>query len=164
MVIALCGYMGSGKSTLGKLLAKRLAFDFVDLDEYIEDKENLSIPQIFANSGEEYFRECESKALGNFVKADKTILSLGGGVPISVKNKELLKNMFVVYIDSPFEDCYNRIATTDRPIVKQKTKAELNEHYNARIVHYQKVANLTVYGNDFEKMTEQIVQFVKEKI
>ena len=72
--------------------------------------------------------------------------------------------MFVVYIDSSFEDCYKRIKTTDRPIVKQKNKSELEKHYNDRVIHYKKVANLIVYGNNLKKMTEQIVQFVKEKI
>lgn len=164
MVIALCGYMGSGKSTLGKMLAKKLAFDFVDLDDYIEKKENMSIPQIFADYGEAYFRQCEYSALASFLSADSTVLSLGGGVPIADENKKLLKGMFVVYIDSSFEDCYKRIKTTDRPIVKQKNKSELEEHYNDRVAHYKKVANLTVYGNNLKKMTEQIVRFVKEKI
>ena len=90
MVIALCGYMGSGKSTLGKMLAKKLAFDFVDLDGYIEEKENMSIPQIFANYGEAYFRQCEYSALASFLNANNTVLSLGGGVQIADENKKLL--------------------------------------------------------------------------
>lgn len=164
MVIALCGYMGSGKSTLGKMLAKKLDFDFVDLDDYIEKTENISIPQIFEKYGEAYFRQCEYLALASFLNTDNMVLSLGGGVPIADDNKKLLKGMLVVYIDSAFEDCYKRIKTTDRPIVKQKNKSELEKHYNDRVIHYKKVANLTVYGNDLKKMTEQIVQFVKEKI
>ena len=146
------------------MLAKKLAFDFVDLDDYIEKKENMSIPQIFAEFGETYFRQCEYSALTSFLSADNTVLSLGGGVPIADENKKLLKGMFVVYIDSSFEDCYKRIKTTDRPIVKQKNKSELEEHYNNRVAHYKQVANLTVYGNNLKKMTEQIVQSVKEKI
>ena len=164
MVIALCGYMGSGKTSLGKILAKKLNFEFFDTDDYIEQTQNKSIPQIFDSYGEKYFRELEYTAIKHFEKENNIILSLGGGLPIQDKNKEVLKNMFVVYIDSPFEHCYDRIKETDRPIVKQKTKLQLNSHYNDRIAHYKQVADFVVNGDDLEKMAEQIAKSVKEKI
>lgn len=164
MVIALCGYMGSGKTTLGKILAKKLNVTFADTDDYIEKIENKSIPQIFNQDGEEYFREAEFKAINHFAVMDKMILSLGGGLPVSDKNKSVLKKMFVIYIDSPFEDCYKRICDTDRPIVAQKSKEELQKHYEERVPHYKAVADYIATGEDLEKMAEQIVLFVKEKI
>lgn len=164
MVIALCGYMGCGKTSLGKILADKLNFDFFDTDDYIEQTEKKTIPQIFDMFGEKYFRELEYKAVKHFENENNIVLSLGGGLPIENKNKEVLKNMFVVYIDSPFENCYERIKTTDRPIVRQKTKLQLNGHYNDRIAHYKQVADFIVNENDLEKMAEQIIKFVKEKI
>lgn len=164
MVIALCGYMGAGKTTLGKILAKKLGFDFVDTDEYIEKIENKNIPQIFDDNGEEYFRELEHKAITHFATADKIVLALGGGLPIEDKNKEILKKMFVVYIKSDFENCYNRILNSDRPIVKKNTKSQLKEHYNNRIPHYEKVADLVVASDDIQKIAERIEKFVKEEV
>lgn len=164
MIIALCGYMGSGKTTLGKLLAQELNFQFCDTDDYIENTQNMTIPYIFEKYGEKYFRDLEFEALCYFKDKSNIILSLGGGLPIADKNKALLNEMFVVYIDSPFEDCYNRIALSNRPIVKQKSKEQLKEHFDSRISHYKKVANLICEGNDLQKMKEQIAKFVKEKI
>ena len=164
MVIALCGYMGSGKTTLGKVLAKKLSCDFADTDDYIESTHNQSIPEIFKLHGEEYFRELEYNAIKHFANSNKIVLSLGGGLPIKDKNKEVLKKMFVVYIKSDFENCYSRIKNPDRPIVKNNTKSQLNEHYNNRIPHYEKVADLVVDGEDIEEMAEQVEKFVKEKI
>ena len=164
MVIALCGYMGSGKTTLGKVLAKKLSCDFADTDDYIESTHNQSIPEIFKLHGEEYFRELEYNAIKHFANSNKIVLSLGGGLPIKDKNKEVLKKMFVVYIKSDFENCYSRIKNSDRPIVKNNTKSQLNEHYNNRIPHYEQVADLVVDGEDIEEMAEQVEKFVKEKI
>ncbi len=164
MIIALCGYMGAGKTTLGKMLAEKLNYSFLDTDEYIESKEKRQISEIFEKYGESYFRELEYKAVSEISLMDKIILSLGGGLPINDKNKQVLKKMFVVYIDSSFEDCYNRIASTDRPIVRAKSKEQLKEHYNSRIPHYMAVANIVCEGNDLEKMAEQIAKSVKEKI
>ena len=82
MVIALCGYMGSGKTTLGKVLAKKLSFEFADTDDYIESTQNQSIPEIFSLQGEEYFRELEYNAINHFANSDKIVLSLGWGMPI----------------------------------------------------------------------------------
>ena len=164
MIIALCGYMGSGKTTLGKMLAKELNFEFCDTDDYIENTQNMTIPQIFGKYGEQYFRDLEFEALVHFKDKSNIVLSLGGGLPIADKNKTVLKEMFVVYIDSPFEDCYSRIALSNRPIVKQKSKEQLKVHYESRISHYKKVANLICEGNDLQKMKEQIAKFVKEKI
>lgn len=162
MVIALCGYMGCGKSSLGKILAQNLSFEFCDVDDYIEQTQKLTIPQIFACYGEEYFRHLEYLAICELVKEDNTVISLGGGLPIADKNKQVLKNAFVVYIDATFEDCYKRIEKTDRPIVKQKTKEQLNIIYNDRIAHYKKVANFIVKGDDLQKMSSDIEKYLKE--
>ena len=82
MKIVLIGYMASGKSTIGKILAKELNLSFIDLDHYISDREQMSIPEIFNQKGEIYFRKIETKCLLEVLeKEQEFILSLGGGTP-----------------------------------------------------------------------------------
>ena len=82
MRIALVGYMGSGKTTVGKLLAHTLGFRFVDLDEWIERSEGCSIRELFETKGEAYFRLCESRALQEqLITDDSVVLATGGGTP-----------------------------------------------------------------------------------
>lgn len=89
--ISLIGYMGSGKTTLGKLLAKELALPFYDLDDEIEKKENLSIPEIFFQKGELYFRKIEKKVLENLLELPENfVISTGGGTPAYYDNMQLL--------------------------------------------------------------------------
>lgn len=164
MIIALCGFMGSGKTTLGKILSEKLGWRFCDTDEYIEKMEGKSIPNIFAQYGEEYFRELEHKAIKELSMGDKIVLSLGGGLPISHKNKVVLKNLCVIYLDSSFESCYERIKNTDRPIVRQKTKEQLKKLFEDRKLHYKEVSKFVVASDNVKEMAEQIFEFVKEEL
>lgn len=129
MLIALCGYMGCGKSTVGKLLAEKIGYDFLDTDLYIEENQGKSIPEIFANIGEDGFRKIETQAINNTLELKNTVISLGGGAVLKNENKQLLKNAFVIFLNSSFEDCYTRICNSTRPIVKAKTKEQLQEHF-----------------------------------
>jgi len=91
MIIVLIGYMGSGKSTLGKELATALKYSFLDLDDYISDKEKRSISEIFKTKGEIYFRKKETEYLNEVINSSENIvLALGGGTPCYGKNMELL--------------------------------------------------------------------------
>ena len=81
MIICLLGYMGSGKSTLGKKLAKKMDLEFIDLDKYIELNEGKTITDIFSESGEAIFRKIEKESLSVCLKKEKVLLSLGGGTP-----------------------------------------------------------------------------------
>ena len=93
MILVLIGYMASGKSTLGKKLAKKLNYDFIDLDDFIENKENMSVSDIFKSKGEIYFRKQESVYLKKILqKKNNIILSLGGGTPCFGNNMELILN------------------------------------------------------------------------
>ena len=86
--IFLIGYMGSGKTSMGKLLATQLSYDFVDLDAYIETKYHKTVSQIFAEMGESKFREIERKCLRLVGEFEKTIISTGGGSPCYFDNME----------------------------------------------------------------------------
>lgn len=99
--IILIGFMGSGKSTLGRLIADSLDMTFIDTDEYIEDKEGMSISKIFELKGEKYFREVETKYIKEISEFGNTVVSTGGGVANSPTNMNFLKKKGLVF----FLDC-----------------------------------------------------------
>ena len=102
-VIYLLGFMGSGKSTVGQLLAKALGWPFIDLDTVIEAGQGLSIREIFDNSGEPFFRQVERAALSEAVKAEPAVIALGGGTFAQPPNVELIRDAggATVWLDCP---------------------------------------------------------------
>lgn len=131
--IFLCGFMGCGKSTVGKILGKKMNVQCVDLDKYIEDKEGMTIPEIFEKKGEPYFRSAETKALSEFADLGG-IVATGGGTLLSEENGKVAKESgMVVYIDTFFNVCYERIKDDpNRPIAFNSTKEQLKERYDYR--------------------------------
>ena len=99
-IIVFMGYMGSGKTKLGKMVSKKLKIPFFDLDEIISKKENLSINEIFRFKGDKYFRDIEKKTLHQILKSENEIvLSLGGGTPcISTTSKKLFQLQKIIFI------------------------------------------------------------------
>ncbi len=139
MTVFLCGFMGCGKTTVGKKLAEICGCGYCDMDELIVEKAGMSIPEIFEKFGEPHFRQMETnliEELGNF----GGIVSCGGGAMLNDKNGEIARsNGGVVFLDVPFETCYNRIAgDKNRPIAISRTKEELEELYNERYPKYLK--------------------------
>jgi shikimate kinase len=120
--IYLVGFMGCGKSTIGRLLADELGWPFADLDEDIESERRISISEIFEQSGEAEFRKMESEALGRRVKAIETgrplVLALGGGAFTQPGNVALLRaNGITIWLDCPLEVVQRRVArSTHRPL------------------------------------------------
>ena len=90
--IVLCGFMGCGKSTIGKELAKLIKMDFIDIDTYIESKENMTVSKIFKLRGEKYFRKLETKAILNLALKPYKVIALGGGSLLNSENVEVLKS------------------------------------------------------------------------
>ncbi len=119
MRIALYGFMGAGKSALGRALAQRLNYDFIDLDEAIEKFTNNTITQIFENQGETAFRKIEHLVLKDFIKtnADNVVLSLGGGTIIQPTNRQLLDLR-------QFKKIYLNVST---PVLIERLKKEKNK-------------------------------------
>ena len=157
--VFLCGFMGCGKSTVGKKLSKLTGFDFVDLDRLIEQTQGKSIPEIFSEKGEEYFRRLESDAIKGF--SGKVIVALGGGAILQKENAAAAKAQgAVVYIYTRFETCYRRISgDSRRPLAAGSTRAELLERYKKRASVYEKAATVTVKGNSTPKLiAEEICQ------
>ena len=119
--IVLCGFMGCGKSTVGRLLAELTGYTFADSDEVIEHTEGRTIKQIFAENGEEYFRKKETETLRKLQSENvPRIISVGGGTPLREENRGLLKELgTVVYLKASPETIYQRLkGDTTRPLLQ----------------------------------------------
>lgn len=145
MRIFLVGYMGSGKTTVGKKLSNKLGIPFYDLDLEIEKKVVQKIPEIFENLGESVFRELEKDQLRQICTADNFILACGGGTPIFHNNMEYMNNMGItIYLEMNTQAVLSRLSNqnNNRPLLKNKSKEELlvfvNSHLNERIPFYEK--------------------------
>ncbi|MDP4184433.1 MAG: shikimate kinase [Bacteroidota bacterium] len=128
--IYLIGYMGSGKTTLGRKLANRLGYSFIDLDKFIEEKYFRSIPQIFEEEGECGFREKEHKALEEIASFSNVVVATGGGAPCFYNNIEIMnQNGATLFIDVDAGMLASRLKHSkgERPLVKDKSPDELLE-------------------------------------
>ena len=113
--ITLIGMMGSGKTTIGKILSEQTGISAIDLDNFIENKENESISEIFKTKGEQYFRIVEANAIKELAQTTSSqILSLGGGAFENEQTRELLlKNSTVIYLETTPEEIFRRIQKTN---------------------------------------------------
>lgn len=126
--IFLIGLPASGKTTFGRQLANDLSIPFTDLDAEIEKTENRSIPEIFKQSGESYFRKVEQKVLTSFLNfQEDMVIATGGGTPCFFDNMEQMNaNGTTIYLDVPLSEIEDRLATDQsRPVMKQTTLPEL---------------------------------------
>lgn len=130
MLIFLTGFMGSGKTTAGRLLAEDLDYDFADLDELIEAKEGKAVTEIFAEKGEEYFRETEAEVLNSLLGRTKLVVALGGGTACFHDNMQKMKSSgMTVYLRVSPEILARRLSHGNtRPLVAGKTGEELKNH------------------------------------
>jgi len=159
--IILTGFMGSGKSTIGRILAKKLEHSyFLDTDALIEHFENRAISDIFANEGEEYFRDAEKRVF-NWIKNDvkNAIISTGGGLPMFVS--EIKEAGKVFYLKVEFDDIVNRLDEEEikkRPLFSDLDKAK--ELFDKRDEVYTKLADYTIENKNIEKSVEKILEII----
>jgi shikimate kinase len=154
--IVLIGMPGCGKTTIGKLLAEKLNKSFIDVDSYIEEVENRTIPEIFLQ-GEIYFRDIETKAVKKASKGEAQVISTGGGVIKRQENIEALKeNGIIIFIDRPVEDIASDVDTENRPLLKDKKEA-LFTLYKERYALY-------VAACDYQVKNIEELDFVLDKI
>ena len=126
--IILIGYMGAGKTTIGKALSKELGITFYDLDWYIESRMRKTVSEIFAERGEEGFRQIEYNMLHEVAEFEDVIISCGGGTPCFFDNMDYLNQQGqVVYLKAEPEVLYKHLlmAKVERPLLKGKSKEEL---------------------------------------
>ncbi|MBO7290105.1 MAG: shikimate kinase [Bacteroidaceae bacterium] len=158
--IFLTGYMGAGKTTLGRALAAEMGIPFIDLDHYIEKRHCKTIAQLFAEKGEEGFREIERRMLHEVGEFEDVIISTGGGTPCFFDNIEYMNSQgTTVYLDVPVERLFIRlsIARSKRPLIKEKNDEELMafiiEQLEKRAPHYSK-AQYSFKADKLEDVTQ----------
>ncbi len=161
--IILCGFMSSGKTTVGRPLARRLGYEFADTDELLMETYGMTIPEIFKRGGETYFRDLEHEIAKKVCSMKNTVVSTGGGMLTFPQNGEILSRCgFVVYLEKDFEECYSRLAAQEnRPIVQSRTKEELRHMYEDRIPLYRRYAAFSIRNHGtVEDAVNQIVSVV----
>ncbi|MCU1222890.1 MAG: Shikimate kinase [Edaphobacter sp.] len=145
--LVLTGFMGAGKSTIGRLLATRFGWNFLDLDTHLEQRTGATIPQLFQSHGEARFRRLESTALASALSQSNTILALGGGTPEDLTNRLLLEQTpgtFTIFLDAPFPTLFDRCMLQDigRPVLEDPAAAQLR--FARRHPLYTRLARLTI--------------------
>lgn len=159
--IFLCGFMGAGKSRVGRELSKALGWPILDTDAMIR-QEHGPIPEIFETMGEAYFRQLEAQLAQKLRGEENVIIATGGGFVLSEAVQAALKGSCVVYLDVPFEVCWKRIRFSDRPLVRANSKEQLREIYKKRAAVYRAVSTVQV-GNhgDIRKTVAEIIEHCK---
>lgn len=163
MKIILLGYMASGKSTISKLLAKKLQIKSYDLDDYIVEKEELSINNIFKTKGEVYFRLQENKYLLELLNSNESfILALGGGTPCYANNMNLIKKRSnSIYLKANLNTLFERLRSekANRPLITslsdEKLKEFIAKHLFERAPYYEGASHIITIDN---KTTDKIVK------
>lgn len=156
MKIFLIGFMGSGKSFAGKRLASKLKMDFIDLDDYIEKKENQSISEIFSSKKEKGFRQLEKKYLKSLSKKENTIIACGGGTPCFYNNIDWMnKNGITIYLKASNNLLFQHLkkGRSKRPLlqnlsdaglkrfIKSKVEERASQYEQAKIHYYRRVGD-----------------------
>lgn len=157
--IYLVGFMGCGKSAIGRRLSYFLKMPYYDMDHEIVRQQGMSIPEIFEKYGETRFREIETEFLRTF-RNERCIIATGGGVAMNEENRRIMRRTgLVFFLDATFEDIYNRIKNDkNRPIVQRSSKEELNELYQNRKKFYREAGHIQVLTEN--RSIRQIVEYI----
>lgn len=170
--VFLVGYMGVGKTTIGKLLSKELDLEFIDLDKYIENRYRKTIQEIFAQKGEAKFRIIEREMLREVATFQNVLISTGGGTPCFFNNMDVMNQHGVtVYIKASVDQLMSRLLASKnvRPIIHNKSPEELKEfvtaHLAERDVYYSK-AKLTYQTDQLASMAhvDETITGIKEML
>ena len=143
-VVYIIGFMGSGKSTAGRKLASILGWSFTDLDKKIEEHEGKTIPEIFSQNGEMYFRSIESEVLKSLKSHSDIVISTGGGTPCHADNMDyMLESGLTLYLKLTPAQLKNRLSesSTERPLIKGLEKEKLQEFIEEKLAYREKWYN-----------------------
>lgn len=165
MKIFLIGPMGSGKSTIGKVLSERLEYDFYDTDKLVEKVVGKKIKEIFEQNGEQYFRLKESEELDKTRKLKNAVIATGGGIIENEKNRLFLKEeKKVIFLDSSIERQYDRTKESQkRPLLNNGDSMKILKNlYQKRLSFYQEVSKLKISMDNLTegKIYEKILDFL----
>ena len=168
MTVFLIGYMGSGKSTVGTKLAHSLNVDYVDLDNYIEKNEGMSISALFSSKGEIYFRKKEGLYLKSLLSFKDTIISLGGGTPCYGDNMKMIRtanDSCSVYLKASIGDLVNRLSGEReiRPLISHLYDTDeltefIGKHLFERSFYYSQAdITVSVDGKSVDEIVEELL-------
>lgn len=163
MTIILIGFMGSGKTTVGRRLARKLNYTHRDLDRLFERQHHMTIQTFFERFGEETFRQKETELLKKNVYKKNQVLSTGGGIILNAKNREILKKMPNVYfLETPAEESFRRLKHSHevRPLFLDKTINEFQELYQERHTLYKETAKHVILtkGKSPQEVANEIAE------
>ncbi|EPH96552.1 shikimate kinase [Enterococcus faecalis 13-SD-W-01] len=169
MTIILIGFMGSGKTTIGRRLARKLDYTHRDLDRLFERQHQMAIPTFFERFGEEAFRQKETELLKKNVYKKNQVLSTGGGIILNAKNREILRKMpHVFFLEAPVEESFYRLKHSHevRPLFSGKTIDEFTELYRQRYPFYKESANHVILtkGKSPKAVAEEIATVYRQKV
>ena len=163
----LIGYMGCGKSTVGKKLSEALSHSFVDTDVLIEEEQRRTISEIFQADGEPFFRDLETETLRKLLETEgEYVISVGGGLPLREENRKLLQKLGqVIYLKAASDTIYNRLkGDVTRPLLQtENPKARIIEMLNEREEKYMAAAHNIVIVDEKEisEIVDEIIEIRK---
>jgi shikimate kinase len=172
MNVILIGFRGSGKTTVGKKLAERLFYDFVDLDDEIEMREEKNIRRIFEEYGEEYFRRIESLVVADIAKTNGKVIGTGGGVVLKYKNIQNLKRSgVIIFLDVDAENSIERLMKDETTEIRRPKltysdwQSEIRDQVKIRRPFYLNAADYIVNtsARSVDEIVEQILQILKSR-
>lgn len=164
--LVLIGFMGSGKSTVGRALAHRLEYEFLDTDAYIENREGMSVSDIFASKGEDYFRQLETETIQELMeRRSHTVFATGGGMPLREENARLLRLLGrTIYLQASAKETYERLrGDLTRPLLQgDNPMAKIVALQKQRIPSYEAAAHVKVDVDD--KRVDAIIEEILYKL
>ncbi len=161
--MAIVGYMGSGKSTVGRLVAKELGWEFLDLDQAVAERAGLSIPEIFDLIGEPHFRDLERVELLEALDGPKErVIACGGGVVIDPRNRSRLMEVTTAFLWEDADVLYRRTRGPERPL-RGTNYEDFARRYAERLPYYLEVASLQIEpeGRTPRQIADEIVQWFR---
>lgn len=168
MRVILIGFMGVGKTSVGKKLAKILNFDFIDTDYEVEILANKTIPEIFEQYGEKYFRKLENSILEKFVRNEDIVISTGGGIITTKENYNILKNEeMVIFLDASVETIISHLNNeiNKRPLLKESENLnkKIEELLSTRYEKYREVSDILIdiNGKNIDEVISQILVYIR---
>jgi len=171
--IFLIGYMGSGKTTVGKQLAKELDLPFIDMDVFIENRYHKSISAIFEEKGEAGFREIERKALFEIIEFENVVISTGGGLPCFFDNMDVMNQAgTTIYLKVSVKELAKRLKNgkQKRPLIKDKSQEEIKDFITENLEKREKFYNKATFifetddaflSDNFRTKIEQLIKDIK---
>ncbi len=165
--IFLIGFMGAGKTTHGKQIARMMEYDFIDMDRWITERQGKSIPQIFEQNGEPFFRQMESAAIDELQKREKIVIATGGGAPCHNDNMERMKKAgLTIYLKLAPGALLVRLqhSKTQRPLLEGKNESEMLRTIQELLEHrepFYSRADMVIDGLD--RVNERVVNAIQRR-